>query len=209
MNAITATAPGKAVLSGEYAVMDGAPAICMAVNRRAQVTIVDHEEQWHTVISPGFAAVEGRFQVEQGQLEWLAGGDAYELFERVWHEVKPEPAGHASISLDTRQFLDADSTAKLGIGSKRSTLPKKKPPPLHLEETVSRIGTLTNIDRCSSTVWSIIASRHFENQTIRLGFHCSHLALSNDYRQTSYHTRTGSSSRIEPISPYNTTSFQR
>jgi len=117
MNAIIATAPGKAVLSGEYAVMDGAPAICMAVDRRAQVTIVDHAEQWHTVVSPGFTAAEGRFQVEQGQLEWLAGGDAYDLFEQVWREVRPEPAGRVSITLDTRQFLDADSATKLGIGS--------------------------------------------------------------------------------------------
>jgi phosphomevalonate kinase len=117
MNAITATAPGKAVLSGEYAVMDGAPAICMAVNRRSQVTIVDQEEQWHTVVSPGFAVAEGRFQDVQGQLEWLADGDAYGLFEQVWRELKPKPAGHVSISLDTRQFLDADSSEKLGIGS--------------------------------------------------------------------------------------------
>jgi phosphomevalonate kinase len=30
---ITASAPGKLVLSGEYAVLDGAPAICVAVDR--------------------------------------------------------------------------------------------------------------------------------------------------------------------------------
>ena len=36
---VTASAPGKVVLSGEYAVLSGAPAICMAVNRRATVTI--------------------------------------------------------------------------------------------------------------------------------------------------------------------------
>ncbi|MEL7186004.1 MAG: hypothetical protein AAFN50_06160, partial [Pseudomonadota bacterium] len=35
----SASAPGKVVLSGEYAVLDGAPAICMAVDRRANVTI--------------------------------------------------------------------------------------------------------------------------------------------------------------------------
>ena len=36
---IRASAPGKIVLSGEYAVLDGAPAICAAVDRRAAVTI--------------------------------------------------------------------------------------------------------------------------------------------------------------------------
>ena len=35
---VSASAPGKVVLSGEYAVLDGAPAVCMAVDRRAVVT---------------------------------------------------------------------------------------------------------------------------------------------------------------------------
>ena len=34
----SASAPGKAVLSGEYAVLQGAPAIAMAVDCRARVT---------------------------------------------------------------------------------------------------------------------------------------------------------------------------
>ncbi len=43
---ITASAPGKLVLSGEYAVLDGAPAICMAVDRRARVTISASGEEF-------------------------------------------------------------------------------------------------------------------------------------------------------------------
>ncbi len=39
MTTVTASAPGKVILSGEYAVLDGAPAISMAVNRRAVVTL--------------------------------------------------------------------------------------------------------------------------------------------------------------------------
>lgn len=38
---VSASAPGKVVLSGEYAVLNGAPAICMAVNRRAVATVSD------------------------------------------------------------------------------------------------------------------------------------------------------------------------
>jgi phosphomevalonate kinase len=34
-----ASAPGKLVLAGEYAVLDGAPAIVMAVDRRAVVSV--------------------------------------------------------------------------------------------------------------------------------------------------------------------------
>jgi phosphomevalonate kinase len=117
MNAITATAPGKVVLSGEYAVMDGAPAICMAITRRARASIEGHGELWHEVMSPGFAANEGRFVIEQGQLAWLAGADAYGLFEQVWREVGAEPVGYGSITLDTRDFLDGDGATKLGIGS--------------------------------------------------------------------------------------------
>ena len=36
---VTASAPGKLVLLGEYAVLDGAPALALAVDRRARVTL--------------------------------------------------------------------------------------------------------------------------------------------------------------------------
>ena len=56
------TAPGKLVLSGEYAVLDGAPAVAMAIDRRAVVDVSRSQEPWHSVIAPGFTQTEGRFQ---------------------------------------------------------------------------------------------------------------------------------------------------
>jgi phosphomevalonate kinase len=117
MNAVTASSPGKVVLSGEYAVLDGAPAVCMAVDRRARVTIERHDEEWHRVIAPGFSAIEGRFVTNKDQFEWLAGGDSYSLLEQVWREINPAPDCNLSYSLDTREFLDAEGGNKIGLGS--------------------------------------------------------------------------------------------
>ncbi|MDH3305214.1 MAG: hypothetical protein OEM92_08415, partial [Gammaproteobacteria bacterium] len=59
-----ASAPGKLVLCGEYAVLDGAPAVCMAVDRRATVTVTDADGRWHRVSAPGYASTEGRFRAD-------------------------------------------------------------------------------------------------------------------------------------------------
>ena len=63
---IRASAPGKVVLSGEYAVLNGAPAICMAVNRRAVVTIEATADEHHVVIAPGHVEEPRRFLVRAG-----------------------------------------------------------------------------------------------------------------------------------------------
>ncbi|NOX49658.1 MAG: hypothetical protein GXP16_03875, partial [Gammaproteobacteria bacterium] len=47
MNTFTSTAPGKVVLWGEYAVLAGAPAMVMAVNRYAQVTLQADTQAWY------------------------------------------------------------------------------------------------------------------------------------------------------------------
>jgi len=39
MMEVTASTPGKLVLLGDYAVLEGAPALVMAVNRHAKVRI--------------------------------------------------------------------------------------------------------------------------------------------------------------------------
>jgi phosphomevalonate kinase len=115
---ITASAPGKIVLSGEYAVLDGAPAICVAVDRRAVVTIDTHDGDHHVVRAPGFTTATGRFEAGEGELTWLSGGRDFGLFEAVWAASRPAAgAGPVAISLQTGAFRDPSSGSKLGLGS--------------------------------------------------------------------------------------------
>ena len=94
---IAASAPGKVVLSGEYAVLDGAPAIAMAVDRRARVRIAAGE--------PG-VAVAGP----------VTPGDT-RLFDSVCDTLQLDADEAGAVSLDTRAFGTDDSGAKLGFGS--------------------------------------------------------------------------------------------
>ena len=114
---IVASAPGKVILSGEYAVLDGAPAVCMAVDRRARVTVEYNDEDHHVVAAPGHAESTARFRVADGVVEWLAGGEDLKLVEDLWRTADVETSRHFSISLDTNEFFDAASGAKIGIGS--------------------------------------------------------------------------------------------
>lgn len=118
MTRIAASAPGKFVLSGEYAVLDGAPAVCVAVDRRAEVTIEAHDGPCHIVTAPGFSAACGRFTADAGRLRWLADGQDFFLFETTWNASSPKVAESSLvISLDTTAFREAGSGSKLGLGS--------------------------------------------------------------------------------------------
>lgn len=111
-----ATAPGKVVLSGEYAVLDGAPAVCMAIDRRARVTLTSADHSTCIVRAPGFAKEEGRFCIVEGGLEWISGGARFEIIDAAWAAGARVPAGSV-IELDTRAFVDEATGAKTGIGS--------------------------------------------------------------------------------------------
>jgi phosphomevalonate kinase len=90
---IVASAPGKIVLSGEYAVLSGAPAICVAVDRRAVATLGDSSDGECHLETPGFS-----------------GDEPYRVVDALCSE---RPA--CRIVLDTRAF--AANGAKLGLGS--------------------------------------------------------------------------------------------
>lgn len=115
---IAANAPGKVVLSGEYAVLEGAPAICAAVDRRAVVTIETHAADHHVVTAPGFSAATGCFTADRKGLTWQVDGEDFGLFEATWNVSRPSPAGESlAFTLDTAAFRDPASGNKLGLGS--------------------------------------------------------------------------------------------
>ena len=118
---IVASAPGKAVLCGEYAVLMGAPAIAMAVDRRAQVRIEHTGNDVHRVTAPGLYADAATFQArDDGALEWLDGADAaerYALLEQVWRAAPPPVAPGLAVTLDTQPFFREPGGRKLGFGS--------------------------------------------------------------------------------------------
>ncbi len=115
MTVINASAPGKLVLSGEYAVLDGAAAISMAVDRRAIVTVAPREGDCHAVTAPDFSDSEGLFTGKSDGLTWHSGGEDFALFEHVWAAAGMSPCESLSFMLDTRAFRE--SGIKSGVGS--------------------------------------------------------------------------------------------
>ena len=90
----TASAPGKIVLAGEYAVLWGAPAVCMAVDRRAVVTVDNSANGQCRVTTPGFD-----------------GDDPFRIVDAVTDGVRPP----CDLELDTSAFMS--DGRKTGIGS--------------------------------------------------------------------------------------------
>lgn len=93
MTSMTSTAPGKLILTGEYAVLDGAPALVIAVNRRVIARV---RRPVPTGSSPFLVAV------------------AAELAERRGKDHASVRAA-TSISVDSSAFYDG--ATKLGLGS--------------------------------------------------------------------------------------------
>ncbi len=90
----SASAPGKIVLAGEYAVLWDAPAVCMAIDRRARAAVRQSADGKCHVTSPGFA-----------------GADRFGIVDAVTQGRRPA----LDIELDTRAFMSQGS--KTGIGS--------------------------------------------------------------------------------------------
>lgn len=123
MTKITATAPGKLVLFGEYAVLEGAPALVMATSNRARATFEVAEASqppaWR--IDAPTLGLQLTLHVHDGQLRVADAGAmpkalglAVALVQDVWqHSRGALPPGR--LTLDTQAFYSG--SLKLGMGS--------------------------------------------------------------------------------------------
>lgn len=120
MTRIVASAPGKLVLLGEYAVLEGAAALVLAVDRRASVTLVpDGHDSWE-IVSPTLE-LQARLQLRGDNATWIDKAPT----ELAWIAIllarfpTAERLPPCRIELDSDAFyLGHDGArAKLGLGS--------------------------------------------------------------------------------------------
>jgi len=117
MNRRHCSAPGKAVLCGEYAVLRGAPAVSMAVDRRATVILSPSADPFGKLQTPGHVSGEWRFRIrDRHDLEWLdePPEQGLGLFEAAVALCGIQPC---SVTVDTRAFIDPVSGSKFGLGA--------------------------------------------------------------------------------------------
>ncbi len=108
------------MLCGEYAVLDGAPAISMAVNRRARASIaVDttNDAEFSTVRASGYTEHTGRFRKYGDQIEWQEGQEHFAIIDSLWRAADVVDSSPVLINLDSSEFIDSNTRRKLGIGS--------------------------------------------------------------------------------------------
>jgi phosphomevalonate kinase len=120
---IEASAPGKLVLVGEYAVLEGAPALVLAVDRRVRVLLEESRADECTIEAPDVGVSGAHWQLDgDGCVRWsdLDGTDA-ERLRLITTVIEMQCAGTApapfDATVDTRAFFLDDSRLKLGLGS--------------------------------------------------------------------------------------------
>ena len=156
---VTASAPGKLVLIGEYAVLFGHPAVVMAADRRARVDLRPNDATSWRVSAPGFCDEEALFDLNRDRgFTWreptsdTAG--RLTLVESLLGSlvstglIDPDDLPSAAVTLDTEDFFFPvdGGAAKLGLGSSaaltvalaeavRNWVPREgRPPALGLAE---------------------------------------------------------------------------
>jgi phosphomevalonate kinase len=151
---IHVSAPGKVVLSGEYAVLRGAPAISAAIDRRAVVQVEHTDNNFNRISTPGYADGSWRFTANAtGEIGWLDEPPAQglRLIEEGWRAVAPiEPEG-LSIIVDTSEFFAPASAEKLGLGSSAAAM-------------TAFVGALCKLVSVTANVDKLSASAHLALQ---------------------------------------------
>ncbi len=118
------SAPGKLILTGEYAVLDGAPGLVMAINRRARVSLEPSPDtSWHLVSLQDQRSTCSFTFDERGLPRWNqpASKSAFHLVDtmlRAAQELALQNLPPFTATLDTSEFFDPGAGGqKLGLGS--------------------------------------------------------------------------------------------
>jgi phosphomevalonate kinase len=117
---IVASAPGKLVLLGEYAVLEGAPALVLAVDRRAKVTLTDASADAWEIVSPTLN-LQARLRVNRDRIQWIDDAPP----ELAWvatslaryPRLDDLPPCRIELNSALFQFERAATRVKLGLGS--------------------------------------------------------------------------------------------
>jgi phosphomevalonate kinase len=125
---ITALAPGKLILIGEYAVLEGAPALVMAVDRYAKIRITDSPVSAFLLHSALVSPEDIRFKFDsRGKVRFLtplSNDDRQKLalfcsaLEKFYDSSQFSQFSRSlEITLDTSDFFLKNTHEKLGLGS--------------------------------------------------------------------------------------------
>jgi phosphomevalonate kinase len=103
------------------AVLREAPAIAAAVDRRVRVSLEESSAECHSITAPGYLEGGWSFRLnEAGEFAWqepLPGPSAFSLVEEVWKSFTGVRWPPLELVIDTREFYDAATGLKLGLGS--------------------------------------------------------------------------------------------
>jgi phosphomevalonate kinase len=128
MSRILARSPGKVVLIGEYAVLHGAPALAMAVDRHAKVRIEPCRAGQSRLAAPQLGVEPLAFRLEDGRLQWDVEAPAWPVLKQTaslfgyLHGLAADRFGDPGpfqVEIDTADlFLSTEQgSIKLGLGS--------------------------------------------------------------------------------------------
>lgn len=126
MNRVEAQAPGKLLLIGEYAVLAGAPALVMAVDRRVRVSIQQAASGQGRLDAPQLGVMDARMRVEGDALCCSeARADVLGLTGRLIPAIlrtlgrEPEEITTLNLAIDSAELFESEQgrAIKLGLGS--------------------------------------------------------------------------------------------
>ena len=115
---VRASAPGKLIVLGEYAVLEGAPAVVTAVQRRAEVCVTVSEGHGIVVDAPEIGVQAQALTVPdqgaklEGQLAFVQACVA-----DVWSRASHLRSKQIDIAISSERFLATQGGPKLGLGS--------------------------------------------------------------------------------------------